>query len=130
MEAHTPTPARGGIPRRLATETKQAFKTTEFWIYLVILVGLLIAGAVSDADESVSSGDGFGPEKVWLYAVILTVGYLISRGLAKAGSRDPYWDDPTAGGDGNSFGERVRTAAQVLKEGEPTDSRTTGAPRQ
>jgi hypothetical protein len=27
---------------------------------------------------------------VWLYATILTVGYLISRGLAKAGSRQPY----------------------------------------
>jgi hypothetical protein len=24
---------------------------------------------------------------------ILTVGYMISRGLAKSGSRDPYWDD-------------------------------------
>jgi hypothetical protein len=27
---------------------------------------------------------------VWLYATILTVGYMISRGLAKSGSREPY----------------------------------------
>jgi hypothetical protein len=50
--------------------------------------------------------------------VLLTVGYLISRGLAKSGSRDPYWDDSEAGGDGDtSIGDRVKAAAQVLKEG-------------
>ena len=102
--------------RRFASETKQAFKTTEFWIYLTILVGLLIAGVVADADEG-SSVDGFGANQVWLYAVVLTVGYLISRGLAKSGSRDPYWDE-SAGGDGDtSIGDRVKAAAQVLKEG-------------
>jgi len=30
---------------------------------------------------------------VRLYGTILTVGYMISRGIAKSGSRDPYWDD-------------------------------------
>jgi hypothetical protein len=30
---------------------------------------------------------------VWLYVTLLTIGYLISRGLAKAGSSDPYWDE-------------------------------------
>ena len=103
--------------RRLASETKQAFKTTEFWIYLTILVGLLIAGIVADADEG-STVDGFGANQVWLYAVVLTVGYLISRGLAKSGSRDPYWDESAADGDGDaSIGDRVKAAAQVLKEG-------------
>ena len=29
-------------------------------------------------------------DKVWLYVTILTVGYMISRGLAKSGSRDPW----------------------------------------
>jgi hypothetical protein len=28
--------------------------------------------------------------QVWLYATILTVGYMVSRGLAKAGSRESY----------------------------------------
>jgi hypothetical protein len=105
-----------GLGRRLATETKQAFKTTEFWIYLVILLGLLLAGLIADADEG-SSVDGFGANQVWLYAVILTVGYLISRGLAKSGSRDPYWDEPDADEDETSIGERVRAAAHVLKDG-------------
>ncbi len=28
--------------------------------------------------------------QVWLYATVLTIGYMISRGLAKAGSSEPY----------------------------------------
>ena len=72
--------------RRLSTETKAAFKTTEFFAYLAVLAGILIAGLIVD-----NAGDGgFGASKVWLYATILTVGYMVSRGLAKSGSRDPY----------------------------------------
>jgi hypothetical protein len=101
--------------RRLTTETKQAFKTTEFAAYVLILLGLFIAGLVvgSDGEEG-----GFGAEQVWQYATILTVGYMISRGLAKAGSRDPYWDNPDAGHDsGDGLGDRVKAAAQVIKDG-------------
>jgi len=29
----------------------------------------------------------------WLYVSIVTAGYLVSRGLAKCGSRDPYTAD-------------------------------------
>ncbi|MFD3807974.1 hypothetical protein ACFWSF_25895 [Streptomyces sp. NPDC058611] len=35
-------------------------------------------------------GDYFRADAAWLYIVILTVGYMISRGLAKSGSRDHY----------------------------------------
>jgi hypothetical protein len=118
-----------GLSRRLATETKQAFKTTEFWAYLAVLIGLFIAGAVTDSSttaattttggsSAVVSPDALPASKVWLYAAILTAAYLISRGLAKAGSRDPYWDQPNTGNGGGSLGERVKTAAQVLKEGD------------
>ena len=75
--------------RRLTTETKAAFKTTEFVSYLAVLAGILIAGLIVD-----NPGDGgFGASKVWLYATILTVGYMVSRGLAKAGSSQPYDED-------------------------------------
>jgi hypothetical protein len=35
----------------------------------------------------------FRASQVWLYAAIVTVGYMISRGLAKSGSRDTYTED-------------------------------------
>jgi hypothetical protein len=73
-------------PRRLSTETKAAFKTTEFFAFLAVLVGILIAAAVIDETDA----GGFGARQAWLYITILTVGYMVSRGLAKSGSRDPY----------------------------------------
>ena len=78
--------------RRLATETKASFKTTEFFAYLTVLAGILIAG-LTISGEGANNPDGFEANRVWLYATILTAGYLISRGLAKSGSREPYSDD-------------------------------------
>jgi hypothetical protein len=75
---------------RLSTETKAAPKTTEFIAYLAVLAGILIAGLLVDGDGRGADG-GFGPDEVWRYATFLTIGYMISRGLAKSGSRDPYW---------------------------------------
>ena len=85
---HGAVAARG--TRRLSTETKAAFKTTEFVAYVAVLVGILIAGAMVDE----SNAGGYGAKQVWLYATILTVGYMVSRGLAKSGSREPYDADP------------------------------------
>ncbi len=77
--------AVAGAPVRSATETKPAFKTTEFVVYLVAVVGVLVASAlVGDSD---GRGDVFLADKAWFYVTLLTVGYLVSRGLAKAGSR-------------------------------------------
>ena len=72
--------------RRLSTETKAAFKTTEFFAFIAVLVGVLIAAAVIDETDA----GGFGARQAWLYVTVLTVGYMVSRGLAKSGSRDPY----------------------------------------
>ena len=80
------TPNTGRVAR-VSTETKAAFKTTEFIAYVVILIAMFIASAVVDnADD----GQGFGANAVWLYATLLTIGYMISRGLAKSGSREHY----------------------------------------
>ena len=80
-----------GAIRRVATETKAAIKTTEFYAYVVVLVGILIAGLATSAGDN--ADDRFIAKDVWLYASILTVGYMISRGLAKSGSREPYSDE-------------------------------------
>jgi hypothetical protein len=82
---------RARTPRRLVTETKASFKTTEFFAYLAVVVGLLIAGNMIEGQEG--GPDYFAADKVWLYITLLTVGYMISRGLAKAGSSQPYDED-------------------------------------
>jgi hypothetical protein len=84
--------ARRHTGRRLSTETRAAFKTTEFFAFLAVLVGILIAGAVVDSSDA----GGYGARQVWLYATVLTVGYMVSRGLAKSGSRDPYDADDSS----------------------------------
>jgi hypothetical protein len=75
--------------RRLVTETKAAFKTTEFFAFVAVLIGVLVSAAVVDE----SNAGGLGAKQAWLYATILTVGYMVSRGLAKSGSGDPYDDE-------------------------------------
>jgi hypothetical protein len=82
---------RGSRTRRLATETKAAIKTTEFYSYVLVLAGILIAGLVTKTGTG--HDDRFIANHVWLYATILTAGYMISRGLAKSGSREPYSDE-------------------------------------
>jgi hypothetical protein len=69
---------------RKSTETKSAYKTTELIVYLLAVAGVLIASAIVD--------NSFGADPAWRYVTYLTVGYMISRGLAKAGSREPYRD--------------------------------------
>jgi len=78
---------------RRSTETKASFKTTEFFAYVAMLVGIFVAGAVAKATGYAGRHDIFQANRIWLYAVILTVGYMISRGLAKSGSREPYSDE-------------------------------------
>ena len=72
-------------------ETKAAFKTTEFWAMVALVIAVLIAGNSIEGEEG--GTDFFAADKVWLYITILTVGYMISRGIAKSGVRDPYWDE-------------------------------------
>jgi hypothetical protein len=80
--------ATPSFARRLTTETKSALKTTELYAFVGVLASLFIAGAVLDEPDA----GGLGAKQVWLYAVILTGAYMISRGLAKSGSSDPYTD--------------------------------------
>jgi hypothetical protein len=78
-------------------EAKSAFKTTEFYVYLAAVAGVLTASYLAGSDDgtnlagsngaSIGFADIFAADKAWLYIVILTVGYLLSRGLAKSGSR-------------------------------------------
>jgi hypothetical protein len=74
-----------GVSADRSAETKATFKTTEFIVYVVAVVGVLVASAlVGDSD---GRGDVFLADKAWFYVTLLTVGYVVSCGLAKAGVR-------------------------------------------
>jgi hypothetical protein len=77
--------------RRLTTETKAAFKTTEFWAMVGVIAAILISAAVIKGGDT-SGTDEFIARQAWLYVAIVASAYFISRGLAKAGSREPYTD--------------------------------------
>jgi hypothetical protein len=85
--------ASRGLVARLATETKQAFKTTEFWAMVAIVGGILLASWLIDDGDGGASGDAFPAVRAWLYVAIVASAYIVSRGLAKAGSPEPYWAD-------------------------------------
>ena len=72
--------------RRISTETKSSYKTTELIAYVVVALGVLIAAAMTDTSD-------FGTQEAWFYVSLLTIGYMVSRGLAKSGSRDFYDDN-------------------------------------
>jgi hypothetical protein len=69
--------------RRISTETKASYKTTELIAYVAAVIGVLVASAMVDASD-------FGAQEAWFYITLLTIGYMISRGLAKSGSREPF----------------------------------------
>ena len=81
---------------RRGEETKPSFKTTELVVYVAAVIGVLIASAVTGDAGADNGGDIFAADKAWWFITLLTVGYMVSRGLAKAGSstrdRDPRTD--------------------------------------
>jgi hypothetical protein len=68
---------------RYARETKPSFMTSEFWLTLAGVAALIIAYNVVDN----STLDLW---RTCLLATMLGMSYVISRGFAKSGSRDPY----------------------------------------
>ena len=69
---------------RLTTgdETKNALKTTEFFAMVGVNAAILIAAWMSDSLNDV---------RAWTLVAAVSIGYMVSRGLAKSGSR--YLDD-------------------------------------
>ncbi|MCI3948204.1 MAG: sle [Acidimicrobiales bacterium] len=91
MAAQTyPTSAETGAhrpaERRTFTETKLGFKTSEFMVAVIAIAAVLVA-TYADGDDTLTQNDG------WRYAAWIAVAYIVSRGLAKLGVREPYTDD-------------------------------------
>lgn len=74
--------------RRLSTETKASMKTTEFFVFVGMVIAVVITANVYDGHGS--APDPFDATTAMRYIVYLTIAYLIARGLAKSGSPDHY----------------------------------------
>lgn len=69
-------PPRGFLDRRRFTETKSAWKTTELLVFALAAAGIAIATWQSDEIDATRG---------WTLLTVLAVGYMIARGIAKAG---------------------------------------------
>jgi hypothetical protein len=58
--------------------------TTEFWLAVIAAAAVIVA-AYADAAFDVAEG--------WALFSAIIIGYLLSRGIAKAGSRETYIRD-------------------------------------
>jgi hypothetical protein len=86
---------------RLVTETKASFKTSEFWLALAVIAGILVSAAAINGGDT-GGTDEFIARQAWLYVAIVTGAYAIARGLAKSGSSEPYTADRDGDDRGNS----------------------------
>lgn len=86
--AHTDLDLGVDQPRRLATETKNSTKTTEFFAFVAVAVAIIVTANLYDGNGT--DGDPFGATTAVRYLVYLTIGYMLARGLAKSGSRENY----------------------------------------
>src|SRR5215218_1965611 len=93
--------------RRLATETKASVKTSEFWLTLAVITGILIAAALIKGGDT-GGTDEFIARQAWLYVAIVTAAYAIGRGLAKSGSSEPYFAERDGDDLGNAGGRSDR----------------------
>lgn len=72
-----------GYGRRPWAETKPFFMTSEFLFAALMTAGILIATWTLDNLDA---------QRGWLYAAIVGSAYILSRGFAKSGTRDPNPD--------------------------------------
>lgn len=64
------------------TETRRAFKTSEFWVFIAVAAGVIITTYADD-------GDSLTVWRGWLLFCATAIAYVVSRGIAKAGSSEP-----------------------------------------
>ena len=75
-----------GTRRPTSTETRPAARTTEMMAYVAAGLAVAIAALVV-GDGGDGGADPFSAEQALRYITFLTIGYMISRGLAKSGTR-------------------------------------------
>lgn len=107
--------------RRLP-ETKTFLLSSEFWVFGVAVAAMLFAAYVLDDMRDATA---------WRYSAFIAIGYIVSRGIAKAGSRRDYITEYRAPIGSTSaedeWAERRSSAvSRDVNEPRTTEPRTTG----
>ena len=71
----------------LTRETKPGFFTSEFLSSIIVAICVLVSALIVDG------GDAFSAKEAWTLVTALSIGYMISRGLAKSGVRHASKND-------------------------------------
>jgi hypothetical protein len=75
---HHDTGSTTHVVARAWEETKPSFKTTELIVLVATVAGVLVASTMDDSLNTLWA---------WILVASLSIGYMLSRGLAKSGSR-------------------------------------------
>jgi len=75
-------------------ETKSFILTSEFWVAAGAAAGVFVGGYVLDDIANTTA---------WRYGTWIAIAYILSRGIAKAGSQRAYQPESALHGDGNGF---------------------------
>lgn len=81
---------RMGSSGRSSLKVRSTFKTTEFWVLVVVALGVLLAAAVTDDNVD---GQAFGALDAWRFVTWLAIAYIVSRGLTKFSGNEPERGD-------------------------------------
>lgn len=73
------------VVRSWTTETKSSLRTTELYAYIAAVAAVAITAALVGT-EGDGNPDPFSASEALRYITYLTIGYMLARGLAKAGS--------------------------------------------
>jgi hypothetical protein len=84
----------GGFRQQWPTETKPFFLTSEFALIVLTIIGLAITASTSATVDA---------RYFWAATVALVIGYVVSRGIAKSGSKS-HATDPREQIDYGRFG--------------------------
>ena len=80
----------GTLHNRQTTETKAATKTTEFFVYIAMVIATIITAVVVGDGDNEDGIDMFDARQGMEFITYLSIAYMIARGLAKSGSSERY----------------------------------------
>jgi hypothetical protein len=73
---------RSGVRMITRTETRRSVMTSEFWIAIAMTAAVIIAAYINDSHDLTLA-------QAWALGSGVIAFYVLSRGVAKAGSSDP-----------------------------------------